>query len=191
MSQTDSSAASLEHQTIAPALLPLAVSHPRRLSRLSPNEFADAAFVSQRVRCFAHPDDGQQRASPESGAPVTGRDPKPRILIVDDEFAILELLEDILADEGFEVVTARNGEEGLLAFEAERPSLLLMDLMMPVMDGHELLERVRQLDGTTPIIIMSAGRSDVADLDGRTQFLPKPFELGNLLGCVRSALSRR
>lgn len=67
-----------------------------------------------------------------------------KLLIVDDEVAILEALTDILSVEGYEVATAANGAEGLKRAGEERPDLILLDLMMPVMDGQEMLRRLKE-----------------------------------------------
>ena len=66
-----------------------------------------------------------------------------RLLIVDDEVAILDALQDVLSAEGYEVRTALNGAEGLKQVAQGRPDLVLLDLMMPVMDGHEVLQRLK------------------------------------------------
>jgi CheY-like chemotaxis protein len=114
-----------------------------------------------------------------------------KLLIVDDEVAILEALTDILAVEGYEVATAANGAEGLKRASDERPDLILLDLMMPVMDGQEMLRRLKE-DPTLrgiPVVVMSAGRVTKAELQG-SRFLAKPFELDDLLDTVSEELQR-
>ncbi|HZH75669.1 MAG TPA: response regulator [Archangium sp.] len=114
-----------------------------------------------------------------------------KLLIVDDEVAILEALTDILSVEGFEVDTAPNGAEGLKRAGEARPDLILLDLMMPVMDGQEMLRRLKddpQLR-SIPVVVMSAGRVTKAELQG-SRFLAKPFELDDLLDTVAAELNK-
>jgi CheY-like chemotaxis protein len=112
-----------------------------------------------------------------------------KLLIVDDEVAILEALTDILSVEGYEVTTAANGAEGLKRATDERPDLILLDLMMPVMDGQEMLRRLKEDPNlrTIPVVVMSAGRVTKAELQG-SRFLAKPFELDDLLETVTAEL---
>jgi CheY-like chemotaxis protein len=114
-----------------------------------------------------------------------------KLLIVDDEVAILEALTDILSVEGYEVATAANGAEGLKNVHEDRPDLILLDLMMPVMDGQEMLRRLKDDPAlrAIPVVVMSAGRVSKADLQG-SRFLAKPFELDDLLDTVSAELNR-
>jgi CheY-like chemotaxis protein len=113
-----------------------------------------------------------------------------KLLIVDDEVAILEALTDILSVEGYEVATAANGAEGLKRASVERPDLILLDLMMPVMDGQEMLRRLKEDPNlrAIPVVVMSAGRVTKAELQG-SHFLAKPFELDDLLDTVNAELN--
>ncbi|WP_309895519.1 response regulator [Archangium sp.] len=114
-----------------------------------------------------------------------------KLLIVDDEVAILEALTDILSVEGYEVATAANGAEGLKRAGEARPDLILLDLMMPVMDGQEMLRRLKESPDlrTIPVVVMSAGRVSKSELQG-SRFLAKPFELDDLLDTVSAELNR-
>ena len=114
-----------------------------------------------------------------------------KLLIVDDEGAILEALPDILSVEGYDVATAANGAEGLKRAGEERPDLILLDLMMPVMDGQEMLRRLKESPDlrTIPVVVMSAGRVSKSELQG-SRFLAKPFELDDLLDTVSAELNR-
>jgi CheY-like chemotaxis protein len=114
-----------------------------------------------------------------------------KLLIVDDEVAILEALTDILSVEGYEVATAANGAEGLKRAGEERPDLILLDLMMPVMDGQEMLRRLKESPDlrAIPVVVMSAGRVSKSELQG-SRFLAKPFELDDLLDTVNAELNR-
>lgn len=109
-----------------------------------------------------------------------------RLLVVDDELSILEALQDVLSLEGYEVRTAYNGVEGLKRLSEARPDLVLLDLMMPVMDGREMMRRMRedpQLEDI-PVVIMSAGRISDDERNAACATLPKPFDLDHLLETV-------
>ncbi len=117
----------------------------------------------------------------------------PVVLVVDDDPDILEALSEILEAEGFEIRRARNGKEALDRLEPDPPQLILLDLMMPVMDGWEFAQRMRQRPSVAgiPIIVLSADRnvgSKAADI-GAVGHLAKPFELNDLLDMVRRSLS--
>jgi two-component system, chemotaxis family, chemotaxis protein CheY len=115
------------------------------------------------------------------------------VLVVDDDPDILEALSEILEAEGFEIRRARNGKEALDRLEPDAPQLILLDLMMPVMDGWEFAQRMRQRPpeiARIPIIVLSADRnvgSKASDL-GAVGHLAKPFELNDLLELVRRSL---
>jgi len=115
------------------------------------------------------------------------------VLVVDDDPDILEALSEILEAEGFEIRRARNGKEALDRLEPDGPQLILLDLMMPVMDGWEFAQRMRQRPpeiARIPIIVLSADRnvgSKASDL-GAVGHLAKPFELNDLLELVRRSL---
>ena len=115
------------------------------------------------------------------------------VLVVDDDPDILEALSEILEAEGFEIRRARNGKEALERLEPDAPQLILLDLMMPVMDGWEFAQRMRQRPpeiARIPIIVLSADRnvgSKASDL-GAVGHLAKPFELNDLLELVRRSL---
>jgi CheY-like chemotaxis protein len=115
-----------------------------------------------------------------------------RLLIVDDEVAIVEALLDVLVSEGYDVCTAYNGAEGLKRMTEVRPDLVLLDMMMPVMDGRELLHRMRQ-DGalkSIPVIVMSAGRISEEERRNSSRFLAKPFELDVLLATIAEEIEK-
>jgi CheY-like chemotaxis protein len=116
------------------------------------------------------------------------------VLVVDDDPDILEALSEILEAEGFEIRRARNGKEALEKLEPDPPQLILLDLMMPVMDGWEFAQRMRQRPSvaTIPLIVLSADRnvgSKATDI-GAVGHLAKPFELNDLLDMVRRSLSQ-
>ena len=114
-----------------------------------------------------------------------------RLLIVDDELAIIEALQDILSVEGYDVATAFNGAEGLHRMAEAKPDLVLLDLMMPVMDGREMLRRMREDSGLRdiPVVVMSAGRISDEERRSSARFLAKPFELDVLLDTIAELLA--
>jgi len=116
-----------------------------------------------------------------------------KILIIDDNPVLVELIQYNLEEEGYEVSTARNGQEGIRSFFMNRPDLLILDLMMPKMNGYEVCKRIREM-AETPIIMLTAkGREEdvIRGLDlGADDYLTKPFRVGVLLARVRAVLRR-
>ncbi len=109
------------------------------------------------------------------------------VLVVDDELAIAETLCDLLDSVGHRAIAAGNGREGVKAFEAEKPELVVSDVMMPQLDGREMVRAIRSTERGkgVPIILMSAARDAGRDATiGHDLFLPKPFDLGVFLGHV-------
>jgi DNA-binding response OmpR family regulator len=111
----------------------------------------------------------------------------PRVLVVEDEDAVGEVIADVLADAGFAVRRARNGREGLSVLGQWLPSVIILDLMMPVMDGWEF--RRRQVSDATiaavPVVVLSALDPGRAGELGGTAFLKKPLDFDHLLELVR------
>src|SRR5205085_4800520 len=116
-----------------------------------------------------------------------------RILLVDDDVALGGILAPALGDEGFQVVTARTGKEGLRRFETDGADLLILDILMPEMDGLELCRRVRR-KSTVPIILLSSRGEEVDRVTGletgADDYLTKPFSTRELVARIR-ALDRR
>lgn len=114
------------------------------------------------------------------------------ILVVDDEFGIVDALKDLLAYEGYRVVTAANGRDGLAQLEAEHPDLVMLDLMMPIMSGQEMLRAMPSKSAVLPpVILMSAATEPRALASSQGQyaaFLRKPFELQVLLDLIESLI---
>lgn len=106
------------------------------------------------------------------------------ILLVDDDFGILDALSDVLTDEGYDIITARNGREALERIAVTRPDVILLDFMMPIMDGGQTLQAL-QADPSLrsiPVIMMSAVSKASLPLDCQpTAFIAKPFEIKSLL----------
>lgn len=113
-----------------------------------------------------------------------------RVLIVDDEFGIVEALTDVLGEEGLAVSTARNGRDALKRVEEVKPELVIVDYMMPVMDGLEFLDELRKhKDGSIPVIMMTAVKRDQLPTTLRVAaVLQKPFGVDELLVLVKKLL---
>ena len=89
--------------------------------------------------------------------PAVVSPPKKKIVVVEDEKPLLSILKDRLEKEGYEVHTAENGEEGLALIAAQNPRLVLLDLLMPVMDGKSMLHKLRETPGfySLPVIVLT------------------------------------
>lgn len=116
-----------------------------------------------------------------------------RVLVVDDERAIRSVLTEALTEEGCEVRSARDGREALQILLGWRPDVILLDLMMPVMDGRTFWEAQRGLpDGLSdvPLIVLSGAREVAAHAEamGAAAALPKPFDLDEVIEVVELAL---
>lgn len=116
-----------------------------------------------------------------------------RVLIVDDDLAIVKFVRANLKAEGYETLTAMDGDQALAIVEKELPDLVILDIMMPEMDGLEVCHRLRQWS-QIPIIMLSA-RGDEEDkvkcLDlGADDYISKPFGVGELIARVRAVLRR-
>jgi two-component system response regulator MtrA len=114
-----------------------------------------------------------------------------RILVVDDDTALAEMIGIVLDTEGFETVFCADGAEAVEAFRTERPDLVLLDLMLPGMDGIEICTRLRSESGV-PIIMLTA-RTDTADVvrgleSGADDYIVKPFNPKELVARIRTRL---
>ncbi len=116
-----------------------------------------------------------------------------KILLVDDEPEILEICRDYLKASGFEVVTARDGVQGLSAFRRERPDLTVLDLMMPEMDGMDVCRAIRR-ESNVPIIMLTARVEETDKLIGlelgADDYMTKPFSPRELVARVKVVLRR-
>jgi two-component system OmpR family response regulator len=125
---------------------------------------------------------------------MTGTEPEARVLLVDDEPMIIELLAVSLRFQGFEVATALSGAEALDRVRGFRPDALIVDVMMPGMDGFGMLRRLRADGVTAPVLFLTA-RDDVDDkLTGLTlgadDYVTKPFSLEEVIARLRVILRR-
>ena len=118
------------------------------------------------------------------------------ILAVDDETELLNELTEILHEQDYEVVTAKDGREGLQKSTEVNPDLIILDITMPQMDGLEMLKRLRQDHRTadTPVIMLTAsGRTEhiIKAMDcGAEDFMLKPFSLDDFLMTIRRKVRR-
>ncbi len=115
------------------------------------------------------------------------------ILVVDDDAKIVQLVRTYLEREGFAVITATDGPAALAAFRASRPRLLVLDVMLPALDGLAIMQRVRE-ESTVPILILSA-RGATADRvlginEGADDYVAKPFSPAELVSRVKAILRR-
>ena len=116
-----------------------------------------------------------------------------KILVVDDEASIVTMLDYNLKKEGYDVVTAEDGEVALEKFESEKPDLLLLDIMMPKMDGYEVCRKIRE-KSNVPIIMLTARADEVDKVVGlemgADDYVTKPFGNRELIARVKANLRR-
>lgn len=117
------------------------------------------------------------------------------ILIVDDEFGILEVVEYILADAGYRVVSALNGQDALARLKEGAPDLIMADYMMPVMDGAALLKALRadsRYDGVPVLLSSALPEATIREhCDGYDAFLRKPYKTEKLLETIARLIGSR
>ncbi len=116
-----------------------------------------------------------------------------KVLVVEDDSNIAELLHLYLEKEGFEIMVAPDGGKGVELFRSEKPDLVLLDLMLPVLDGWGVLKKIRE-EGRTPVIMLTA-KGETADKvtgleAGADDYIVKPFEMKEVLARIHAVLRR-
>ncbi len=119
---------------------------------------------------------------------------KEKILLVEDDATLSFIVEDALTREGFEVVCAANGEKGIEMFRSENPDIVVADVMMPRMDGFEMVRRIRMTSPGIPVLFLTA-RTALDDVVrgfelGANDYLRKPFQILELVVRIKALLRR-
>lgn len=119
---------------------------------------------------------------------------KSKVLLVEDETTLSMIIKDTLEDEGFELILATDGIKGLNSFLNNKPDVIIADVMMPEMDGFEMVKKIRKTDTVTPILFLTA-RSSLDDLVngfnlGANDYLKKPFKMLELVMRVKALANR-
>ena len=119
---------------------------------------------------------------------------KIHVLLVEDEKTLSMIIKDTLEEQGFLISIAFNGEEGLRTFYTQKPDVVVADVMMPRMDGFEMVRRIRQTDRTTPVLFLTA-RSGINDVVegfelGANDYLKKPFSMQELIIRIKALLHK-
>lgn len=119
---------------------------------------------------------------------------KIHVLLVEDEKTLSMIIKDTLEEQGFLISIAFNGEEGLRTFHTQKPDVVVADVMMPRMDGFEMVRRIRQTDRTTPVLFLTA-RSGINDVVegfelGANDYLKKPFSMQELIIRIKALLHK-
>ena len=120
---------------------------------------------------------------------------KKKILVVDDEPWVCEMLKEFLESRGYPVLTALSGQEALAAVQEERPDLILLDILMPGMNGLEALQRIREIDPTAGVIMLTGLLDEEVARQAMQQeaydYLTKPVDLDYLELTILAKLARR
>lgn len=119
---------------------------------------------------------------------------KIKVLLVEDEQTLAMIIKDALEESGFSMTLAKDGEEGLKRFFDLRPDIVIADVMMPELDGFEMVNKIRQTDRTTPILFLTA-RSAVKDVVegfelGANDYLKKPFNMKELIVRIKALVCK-
>ncbi len=137
--------------------------------------------------------DSRVMSSTMSPAPVIRDAPTTRVLVVDDEPAIRELVSTVLRYEGFDVASAENGRGAIDGVEDFRPDLIVLDVMLPDLDGFEVQQRLIAAGRRTPVLFLTAKDAVEDRVRGLTigdDYLVKPFSLDELVARIRAVLRR-
>ncbi len=107
-----------------------------------------------------------------------------KILVIDDDAQDRDLIGAVLEERGYEVILAENGRTGLMSCHRERPDAIVLDLRMPELDGRSVLQQLRTLHPSLPVVVFSGEGTDEVELDvldrGATAFIQKAFSLDQL-----------
>lgn len=126
------------------------------------------------------------------GAPKTRTVKMKKLLIVDDEVEIANSIQYVMNQEGFSTLLAHDGHKAILLVEAEKPDLIILDLMMPGLDGYEVCRRVRANDRKTPILMLTARTSEIDTVVGlelgANDYISKPVRIRELVARVKAHL---
>ena len=117
-----------------------------------------------------------------------------KVLLVEDEQTLAMIIKDTMESQGFDISIAYNGEQGLQMFFKQKPDIVVADVMMPCMDGFEMVRRIRRVDKSTPILFLTA-RSGVSDVVagfelGANDYLKKPFGMQELIIRIKALLNK-
>ena len=127
-------------------------------------------------------------------SPSNLKNPKGKVLIVDDAPDTLEIIQKLLSYEGYEILLASTGEEGVKRVEEEKPEVVLMDINLPGIDGTEALRRIRRVNPIQSVIMLTAfatvENAILALKEGATDFIKKPFENEHLIHIVNQSLEK-
>ena len=117
------------------------------------------------------------------------------VLIAEDEAALAHIVRDSLEERGFKVLLCHNGKHALMVYQASKPDILVLDIMMPVMDGLEVAKQVRKIDSQTPILFLTAKTQTKNVLEGfgagANDYLRKPFSIEELIARIQVQLGNR
>jgi len=128
-------------------------------------------------------------ATPKSQTDSSKTSGKKKILLIEDSTTTIKLLQERLSANNYDVVVAVNGKEGLNSWIQEKPNLVLLDIMMPEMDGYSLLQQVKGNEDidAVPVIIVTA-RNEMEELfkiEGASDYVVKPFDIEELLTKIK------
>ena len=116
-----------------------------------------------------------------------------KILIVDDSRTSRRILRNLLIEEGYDVVEAENGEEGVQKYKEENPDMVTMDITMPVKDGLEALKEIKDFDSAAKVIMVTAAGQESKVMEavklGAAEFVTKPFEKDKIVDTVRKVVN--
>ncbi len=132
-------------------------------------------------------DEGHEASAQQRlGTARSGERARSRVLVVDDDLSILDTVTSILEGEGYQVMAANGGEEATSLMRSWHPTLVLLDMRMPAMDGWAVARAMHESGSRVPIVVMTAAENAMrwADEIGAAGHLAKPFTLDDLIDCV-------